>query len=116
MGTRAARLLDRMKTLPADGPWTRIGASGFCVRWSIEKQVTPDWAKVSGAWPGETFDSHVFLTVSAGSVFLRAAHAPWVRSDYRKIPLWLAEAVLDDPALGLDSDRQRVMREERRSS
>lgn len=124
MTPAAKRILDRMVALvqePAKG-WEAVATShgSPTIRWT-KAETTPDWAKEKrpGApfalWEEDTYNTHVFLTLVAGKVIMRTSTAPWVNANDREIPFWLAEAVLDDPALGLDWTRQLRLKDERKA-
>lgn len=119
----AEKILARMVELakdPASG-WEAVpGLVGATVRFT-KTETTPDYARSSerGAWhalwDSDTYDMHVFITLVAGKVIMRASTAPWVSSHDSSIPFWLAEAVLADAELGWDSPRQWRLKADRKA-
>lgn len=114
------KLVRRMVELAADetSGWTALGSlTGATLRWT-ETVPTPEYHRGDGfgRWPEETYDRHVFITLVAGKFILGAATAPWMGRSDSDIPLWLAEAILEDPALGLDSARQWQLKAARRDA
>lgn len=114
------KLAARMVELAADpdSGWTALGSLvGATLRWT-ETVPTPDYHRGTGfgRWEDETYERHVFLTLVAGKFILGAAPAPWVGRNDSDIPLWLAEAILEDPSLGLDDARRWRLKSERRAA
>jgi hypothetical protein len=56
----------------------------------------------------------VFVTLVAGKFIVSRAPAPWVNRSESDAPLWLVEAILSDPDLGLDTQRQLDLKHARR--
>jgi hypothetical protein len=113
------RLAIRMDELARDeaSAWTGLGSMvGATLRFT-ETVLTPDYHRGDGfgRWPEETYDRHVFMTLVAGKVILGVATAPWMGRNDREVPLWLAEAILEDPALGFDNARQWQLKAARRA-
>jgi hypothetical protein len=104
---------------PDSGWEVVLGTVGATIRWT-GTETTPDlirkrrpgqtWA----IWEGDTYNTNVFITLVAGKFVMRASTAPWTPCQDLDLPLWLAEMVLEDPALGLDSYRQLELRRERK--
>ena len=114
MKTRKERVIHRMVALAgsADSPWTAIETSvGATIRRSWTNE-TPEY--MGRAWSEPTYEAHVFLTLVAGKFLLGRAPAPWVGRADSYVPVYLAEAILEDPELGLDTDRQLDMKHARR--
>lgn len=110
------KLAHRMVELAGDpeSGWTALGSLvGATLRFTTTSP-TPDYMRY--AWDEDTYDSHVFLTLVAGKFILGMATAPWMGRRDSDIPLWLAEAILEDPALGLDSARMLDLRAARREA
>lgn len=123
MTPTAKRFLARMLELvqdPASG-WEALASDhgSPTIRWTKE-ETTPSWAKEKrpGAqwalYEADTYNTYVFMHLIGGKVLMRSSTAPWVQCSDREIPFWLGEAILADPALGLDSERQNAMRHARR--
>jgi hypothetical protein len=113
------KLARRMVELAVDqaSPWTALGSMvGATIRFT-ETVPTPDYHRGTGfgRWDQDTYDRQVFLTLVAGKFILGVATAPWMGRSDSDIPLWLAEAILEDPALGFDSARQWQLKAERRA-
>lgn len=112
-----ARIRARMEELAGQGTWARSPRSGMLnlptVRWT-RTQPVPEYAK-TGPHPylSDEYDCHVFLTL-VRQIIMRVCPAPWVRCRDSSIPFWLAEAILEDPELALDTQRQLDMRHARR--
>lgn len=112
----AEALLLRIREMIAlpEPVWTPVpGTVGQTVR-HIETKTTPDWAKGSLGYPFETYDILTFVTLVAGKVIVGTAPAPWVGRRDWDAPFWLANAILDDPALAHDEERIYAMRRARR--
>ena len=108
------RLVRRMVELAGspESEWTAIETRvGATVRRTWQ-EATPQWARRD--WPEESYHAHVFLTLVAGTFILGRAAAPWVGRQDTNIPLYLVEAILEDPELGLDAQRQMDLRHARR--
>jgi len=109
------KIKQRMAELAEDetSPWepvpARFGEATIRRTWTHD---TPDYHQRD--WPEPTYHVHVFLTMVAGKIIMGTAPAPWVGRSDSEIPLWLAEAILEDAELGLDSQRQMDMRHARR--
>jgi hypothetical protein len=108
------RVIRRMVELAGspESPWTAIETRvGATVRrtWTNE---TPEWARRD--WSEPTYHAHVFLTLVAGTFLLGRAPAPWVGRTDSNVPLYLVEAILEDPELGLDTQRQLELRAARK--
>jgi hypothetical protein len=113
------KLAARMVELAADteSPWTALGSMvGATLRFT-ETVPTPDYHRGEGfgRWDQDTYDRHVFLTLVAGKFILGVATAPWMGRSDSDIPLWLAEAILEDPALGFDDARRWQLKAARRA-
>ena len=109
------RVVRRMTELAGspESPWTAIETNvGATIRRTWQ-EATPDWARPH-YWPEESYQAHVFLTLVAGTFILGRAASPWTGRQDSNVPLWLVEAILEDPELGLDSERQMAMRHARR--
>jgi hypothetical protein len=110
------KIKQRMAELAEDpnSPWERLpsrfGEATIRRTWTRE---TPDYHQRD--WPEPTYHAHAFLTLVAGKIIMGTSAAPWVRRLDQEIPLWLAEAVLEDPELALDTERRMAMRDARRA-
>jgi hypothetical protein len=102
---------------PASG-WTALGGQiGATVRYTKTRQ-TPDYMRGTGfgRWDQGTYDTHVFLTLVAGKFILGVASAPWVGRSDSDVPLWLVQAILEDPDLAHDDIRRNAMRNARKAA
>jgi len=116
------RILATMRELVDQGSWAKVPTPyGFTIRYTITRQ-TPEAVLCSqeeharnpfGRWPEPEYQAMVFVTLTLGGVVMRVAPAPWVGARDTEIPFWLAEAVLADPELAFDTERQRAMRSAR---
>lgn len=79
---------------------------------------TPEYAREGDRplWEGETYNTHVFVTLVNGMVVLGTSTAPWVGRRDRDIPFWLAELILAEPALALDTHRQLKLKAARKAA
>lgn len=118
------KIVRRMIELAGDeaSEWTAIGTGvGATIRWT-KTQETPAYAREKrpgqawAMWEGETYDSHVFITLVAGKFILGVAGAPWVGRQDSDAPLWLVEAILEDPELAHDDTRRWAMRDARKAA
>lgn len=110
------KIVKRMVELAGDeaSAWTAIESRyGATLRrtWTCQTGRSVRELKV---WSEPTYQAHVFLTLVAGKFILGTAPAPWVGRRDQEIPLWLVEAILDEPELALDSHRQLDLRHARR--
>lgn len=110
------KILARMIELAADpdSPWealpSRFGMATVRRIWTHE---TPDYQRRN--WDQPTYHAHTFLTaVGQRSMILGTSAAPWMCRQDRPVPLWLAAAILEDPELSQDSQRQIEMQIARR--
>lgn len=117
--TKAQReLLEDMRALADndDSGWEAVPSDyAAVIRWS-ETVDTPEHmrGKGWGHWDSPTYDRLVFITLTHSGVILGVASAPWVnRSDWH-IPYWLANAILGDPRLALNTERRLALIEERK--
>lgn len=106
-----ARMIELAKD--PDSPWEALPSRyGVTVRRTWEHQ-TPEYQ--ARQWSQPTYNAHTFLTAVGGRSFiLGTSAAPWMARQDRPVPLWLAEAVLEDPELSQDSHRINEMRHARR--
>lgn len=117
----AKRVLHTMIRLTQDTStgWVPIpGLPGNgTIRWD-QVNETPEYMRGTGfgKWPEPTYESHVWITLVAGKVILGVAHSPVTGRQDRDIPFWLAEKILTDPALALDPERLRRVKDMRRIS
>lgn len=115
------KILQRMVELAMSegSPWTALPGQygGGTVRYT-KTQPTPDCHRGTGfgRWDQDTYDSHVFLTRVGGKFILGVASAPWMGRQDSDIPLWEAEAILEDPELALDHTRRWAMRDARKAA
>lgn len=118
------RIIRRMVELAGDpeNGWTALGTQyGATVRYT-QTHETPEYARTKRPgkqfvmWEGETYESHVFLTLVSGTFIMGTSAAPWVGRTDREVPLWLVEAVLEDPELAHNTARQLKMRAERKAA
>lgn len=111
------KIIQRMVELAGDEAslWTEVrGLYGIVLRRTWTRQTSQTYRDLD-LWTQPTYQEYLFLTLTAiGGVLLGVSHAPWVGRRDRDIPLWLAEAILEDPELGLDSTRQLEMRDARK--
>lgn len=113
------KLMARMVELVQDeaSPWEVVpGLVSPTIRrtWTVE---TPEYARGTGfgRWDQDTYDQHVFLTLTHKGFLMRRADAPWVGAHDGEIPYWLAEKILADPELGLDTHRQLELKRARKA-
>jgi hypothetical protein len=104
------RLLARVIEEAGQGRWTAVSNTAGLPTIRHDK-ITPTPATVG--WSDPTYPSHVFITLINRKVILGRAPAPWVGRLDGDIPLWLAEAILDDPEVGHDSGRMLALKDER---
>lgn len=113
------KIIQRMIELAGDeaSPWTGDQhLAGVALRRTWTRQTSQLYRDLD-MWTQPTYQEHLFFTATAtGGVLLGVSHAPWVGRQDQVIPLWLAEAILEDPELGLDSTRQLEMRDARKVS
>lgn len=113
------KIIQRMIELAGDeaSPWTGVeGLYGVVLRRTWTRQTSQTYRDLD-LWTQPTYQAHLFLTMTAtGGVLLGVSHAPWVGRRDHDIPLWLAEAILENPELGLDSTWQLAMRDARRDA
>jgi hypothetical protein len=115
--SKLQKIMDRAIMLAGQGIWTAQSRNGMpTVRWT-RTQPTPQYARegAQAMYPSEDYDRHVFLTFVGSTVVMRVCAAPWVRCSDSSPPLWLVEAVLEDPELAFRSDRINAMRLSRRA-
>lgn len=112
------KILARMIELAKDpaSPWellpSRFGMVTVRRIWTHE---TPDYQARN--WSQPTYDAHTFLTAVGGRTFiLGTSAAPWMDRRDRPVPLWLAEAILEDPELSQDTGRQLALVAARRTA
>lgn len=111
-----ARILARMNELAGGGSWTVVPSNyGAVIRWT-RSQPVPEFIRsgTHSPYPFEDYDRHVFLTLVGQVLIMQVCPAPWVRCTDRPIPLWLAQAVMDDPELAFDTQRQLDLKHARR--
>jgi hypothetical protein len=116
----AEKILTRMRELARDpdSGW-KVVPSDYAATLRFTTTIkTPDYFRGTGfgRWHEATYDQHVFVTLVAGKVILGVAAAPWVGRSDTSIPFWLAEAILDDPALGLDSAHRQQLKANRKAA
>lgn len=119
------KIIHRMVELAGseDSPWTALPTQhgGATIRWT-KTRPTPDYARSTerGAWNAlwdqDTYDSHVFITLVGGKFILGVASCPWVGRSDQDAPLWLVEAILEDPELAHDDTRRWAMRDARKAA
>lgn len=105
-----------------DGPWELVPSMySLTIRHTTE-HPTPDWARTQrhgqtfALWTGEVYASHVFVSMVGRKVIVGTCAAPWIQRRDQDCPLWLAEMILADPALGLDTERIIQLRAQRREA
>lgn len=107
------KITQRMTELAADqaSPWEPVPSRmvGRTIRRTWTRETSETYLELK-VWSQPTYPAHVFLTLVAGKFILGTAPAPWVGRRDQEIPLWLVEAILDEPELALDSHRQNEMR------
>lgn len=115
--SKRQQVIDRAIELAGQGVWTARSRDGMpTVSWT-RTQPTPAWAREGSlpSYPFEEYDRHVFLTFVGSSVVMRVCAAPWVRCQDTTPPLWLVQAVLEDPELAFDTKRVLAMRAARKA-
>lgn len=121
--SKADEIRQRIVQLATEGrTWEPVPkAYGLTVRHTVTEK-TPDYARkpwresAEPLWGQDTYNTHVFVTMIGRKVILGAASAPWMGRTDTDVPLWLAEMILDDPSLGLDSHRQVELRNQRKAA
>lgn len=114
--TTRAQLVEKIRERVAAGAW--IGLGRDTVRWSRQR-TTPDACRAPGSrggpalWPDPVYTQFVFLSVVGRNVILGTAAAPWTNRVDQEVPLWLAELIVEDPPLALDTQRRLTLAAER---
>jgi hypothetical protein len=115
--SKREQIIKRAIELAGQGVWTALNRDGMpTVRWT-RTQFTPDWVRegAGAPYPFEDYDRHVFLTFVGSTVVMRVASAPWVRASDSAPPLWLVEAILEDPELAFSTERILAMKAARKA-
>lgn len=112
------KVLARMIELAQDqaSGWERIPSrvGGVTVRWTWTHE-TPEWARTHCDWREPTYHALTFLTQVGGSFIMGTSAGPWVGRNDQTVPLWLVEAILEDPDLSQDDLRMFEMKAARKA-
>jgi hypothetical protein len=109
-----------MKKAVVEEGWKVVPSHSPTIRYT-KTETTPDYARTRGVYGGEpmydfdTYDSLVFITLVGSTVILGTADAPGAGRRDREIPQYLALAILDDPVLAFDHERQHALKGGRRA-
>jgi hypothetical protein len=112
------KIKQRMAELAEDpaSPWEPVPSRmvGRTIRRTWTRETSRTYLELK-VWSESTYQAHAFLTQVNATFILGTSAAPWVGRRDQVVPLWLAEAILDEPELALDSHRQNEMRATRRA-